>query len=246
MSEILSPVVIVAAGSDIGTALAHAYAARGCSVVLASRTPDALETLATDLQIRHRVRVTNLACDVTHANPDAFLDRLAEQPGTLVMVAGLLGDQGASAADLGTAERVMATNYNGPARLLLAAARRMEARGSGCIIGISSVAGDRGRASNFIYGSAKAGFTAFLSGLRNDLAKKGVSVLTVKPGFVATKMTAAMDLPRALTAEPDEVAEAILKAHAADRDVIYVRWFWRWIMLVIRLIPERIFKGMSL
>ena len=122
----------------------------------------------------------------------------------------------------------------------------MEARGSGAIIGISSVAGDRGRASNFIYGSAKAGFTAFLSGLRNALASKGVQVLTVKPGFVATQMTAGKDLPPRLTAQPAEVARAIVSAHKKGRDVIYVKPVWRIVMLVIRTIPERVFKRLPL
>ena len=246
MSKLPDPVLIIGARSDIGVALAHAYAAEGCALILAARNPATLSETKADLEVRHQVQVKTLACDVTEPDPEPFFTALGEIPGTVIMVAGLLGDQAASAADAETAERVMATNYNGPARLLLAAARRMEARGSGAIIGISSVAGDRGRASNFIYGSAKAGFTAFLSGLRNALAGKGVHVLTVKPGFVATRMTADMDLPARLTAQPDEVARAIVKAHKAQRDVIYVKPIWRLVMLVIRLIPERIFKKMSI
>jgi short-subunit dehydrogenase len=108
------------------------------------------------------------------------------------------------------------------------------------------VAGERGRASNFVYGSAKAGLTAFLSGLRNELAGKGVQVITVKPGFVATAMTADMDLPAALTAQPDEVARAVVAAQLRGRDVIYVRPLWRLIMTVIRAIPEGVFKRLKL
>jgi short-subunit dehydrogenase len=111
---------------------------------------------------------------------------------------------------------------------------------------VSSVAGDRGRASNFIYGSAKAGFTAFLSGLRARLSRKNVHVITVKPGFVDTRMTAGMNLPPLLTAQPDEVAAAVLKAHAKGANVIYVGRIWRFIMLVIRLLPEPIFKRLSI
>ncbi len=246
MPKILDPVLIVGARSDIAVALAHVYASEGCALVLAARDPAALAEIKADLEVRHDARVSVVACDVTDPDPEPFFNGLGETPGTVVMVAGLLGDQDDSAADAATAERVMATNFNGPARMLLAAARRMQARGSGVIIGVSSVAGDRGRASNFIYGSAKAGFTAFLSGLRNSLAKKGVHVLTVKPGFVATQMTAGMDLPARLTAQPAEVAKAIVSAHKAGRDVIYVKSLWRIIMLVIRHIPERIFKGLSL
>jgi short-subunit dehydrogenase len=122
----------------------------------------------------------------------------------------------------------------------------MERRGSGTIIGISSVAGDRGRASNYIYGSAKAGFTAFLSGLRNRLAATGVHVVTVKPGFVDTKMTEGMKLPPLLTAQPSEVGQAVLAAERKRRDAIYVRPIWFPVMTVIRLIPERVFKKLHL
>lgn len=246
MTQPLSPVLIIGAGSDIARALARAYAARGCALILAARDPAALATLASDLEIRHRAAVTLVACDVTAADPEPFVTSLPVLPGTVVMVAGLLGDQAESAADAAVAERVMATNYNGPARLLLALARRMEARGSGAIIGISSVAGERGRGSNFIYGSAKAGFTAFLSGLRNHLARRGVHVLTVKPGFVATRMTEGMDLPPRLTARPEQVAEAILRAQEKGRDVVYVKPLWRMIMAIIRAVPEGVFKKLSL
>ena len=163
-----------------------------------------------------------------------------------MLVAGLLGDQSQSADDDGAAHAVMDTNYVGPARVLLAAARLMRDRGSGCIVGISSVAGDRGRGSNYVYGSAKAGLTTFLSGLRNDLGRQGIHVMTVKPGFVNTAMTEHMTLPKALTAEADEVARAIVGAQRLRRDVIYVRPIWRLIMLTIRHIPEPIFKRLKL
>ena len=114
------------------------------------------------------------------------------------------------------------------------------------LVGISSVAGDRGRASNYIYGSAKAGFSAFLSGLRNRLAASGVHVVTVKPGYVRTRMTAGMDLPAPLTAKPAEVADAVVQAVRRRHDVVYVRSIWRWIMLAVRAIPERAFKRLDL
>ena len=108
------------------------------------------------------------------------------------------------------------------------------------------MAGDRGRGSNYVYGSAKAGFTAFLSGLRNGLAATGIHVLTVKPGFVDTQMTAGMNLPKPLTAQPDEVARAVVRAHERRKDVIYVKPVWRPIMLIIRSIPEFVFKKLKL
>jgi short-subunit dehydrogenase len=240
-----SPVLILGARSDIARALAHAYAAEGCDLILAARRSAELADDATDLRLRHGVQVTLAEFDVLDPAVDAFFDRLVTFPGTVVMVAGLLGDQKTSEADYDAADLVMRTNYNGPARYLLAAARRMEARGSGAIVGISSVAGDRGRASNFVYGSAKAGFTALLSGVRNRLARKGVTVLTVKPGFVATRMTAGMDLKPKLTARPEEVARAIVAAQRRGRDVLYVKPIWRVVMTVIGLLPEGMFKRTS-
>jgi NAD(P)-dependent dehydrogenase (short-subunit alcohol dehydrogenase family) len=141
----------------------------------------------------------------------------------------------------------MRTNFEGPALLLGALAERFIARRHGTIVGVSSVAGDRGRGSNYVYGASKAGFTAFLSGLRNRAAAANVRVITVKPGFVRTRMTAGMKLPPLLTAEPQEVGATILSAVEGERgDVLYVRKIWRLVMMVICAIPEPIFKKMRL
>lgn len=139
----------------------------------------------------------------------------------------------------------MGTNYTGVVSLINIIANDFERRRSGFIVGISSVAGDRGRKSNYLYGSAKAAFTAYLSGLRNRLYEAQVHVLTVKPGFVATKMTEGMDLPEKLTAQPDEVASDIFQAQQKGKNVLYTKWIWRWVMMVIKMIPEWKFKGMS-
>lgn len=240
-----SPVVILGARSDIGRAIARRYAESGAAIVLAARKVETLEADRSDLAIRFNVPVSLAEFDVTDAEPDLFFDSLKEKPGTVIMVAGLLGVQVEAEADDRTSAEMMHTNYAGPARFLLAAARAMDKRGSGCIVGISSVAGDRGRRSNFIYGSAKAGLTAFLSGLRNRWVGK-IHVITVKPGFVATRMTAGMKLSPWLTGRPDEVAKAVLNAQKHGRDIVYVRPMWRYIMLVIGLIPERLFKRLSL
>lgn len=244
-NSIASPVLIIGAGSDIGRALARRYAEAGCSLILSGRNMAALEEERADLAIRYGCPVELAECDVTDPSPDRFFAALREAPGTIVMVAGLLGDQQRSARDSSAARLVMDTNYVGPALLLLAGAQAM-ANKEGCIIGISSVAGDRGRGSNFIYGAAKAGLTAFLSGLRNSLSRTGIHVMTVKPGFVATRMTAGMKLPPILTATSDEVARAILKAQRARKDILYVKPVWRLIMLIIRLVPERLFKKLTL
>jgi len=239
-------VLILGARSDIGRAVARRFAQSGASVTLAARRADALADDLADLRIRFKVVAEAVEFDATDGAAERFFDGLPALPDVVVMVVGLLGDQAQSEADLDAANAVMAANYTGPACYLLAAARRMGTRGSGCIVGISSVAGDRGRQSNFVYGSAKAGFTAFLAGLRNRLFKKGVTVVTVKPGFVATAMTAGMKLPPALTAQPSEVGDAIFTAVTKGRDVIYVRPIWRLIMTVIRSVPEPVFKRLSM
>jgi decaprenylphospho-beta-D-erythro-pentofuranosid-2-ulose 2-reductase len=242
-----SPVLILGAASDIGRAVARAYAASGRSLVLVSRQSERLARDAEDLRLRHGVEVRIAELDLLDtAAHRPFLDGLAETPGTVVLAVGLLGEQARSAADAGEAERVMRTTYLAPALLLGLIANDMERRGSGVIIGISSVAGDRGRAANYIYGSAKAGLTAYLSGLRNRLARKGVHVITVKPGFVDTRATQHMDLPALLTAQPDEVAAAILAAEEKRRDIVYVRRIWWPIMTIIRLLPEWLFKRLSI
>ena len=119
-------------------------------------------------------------------------------------------------------------------------------RKKGTIVGISSVAGERGRQSNYLYGSAKAGFTAYLSGLRNRLFHKGVHVVTVQPGFVYTSMTENLKLPALLTAKPEDVADAVYQRCKKKKNIIYVKWFWRWIMLIIKIIPEFMFKKLKL
>lgn len=240
-------VLILGGRSDIGRAIARAFAAEGHPVWLAARNVDGLEPDRADLELRYRVEAKCFEFDVLATDRlEGFADALPGLPEVVVSVVGYMGDQQASETDLEAAARVTRSNFEGPAAALALFANRFEARGSGVIVGISSVAGERGRATNYVYGSAKAGFTAFLSGLRNRLAKKGVHVLTVLPGFVATAMTEGMDLPEKLTAQPEEVGRAVLRAVKAKRNVIYVKPVWCLVMAVIRNIPEAIFKGMKL
>ena len=240
-------VLIIGAASDIGRAIARAYAMEARPLILAARNPERLEPDAEDLRLRGGQSVRIVGLDVLDTDRHAaILDSFGELPETVVSVVGLLGDQAVSAADAAAADRVLRTNFTAPALLLGEVANRMALRGSGTIIGISSVAGERGRGSNYVYGAAKAGFTAFLSGLRNRLAAGGVHVVTVKPGFVDTRMTEGMKLPPLLTAQPDEVARAVLAAEKKRRNVVYVRPVWWLVMAIIRAIPEPIFKKMKL
>lgn len=240
--------LIIGARSDIARATARRLAADGYAVMmLAARDPGALAGDVEDLHIRHHSRASAHGFDALEPQDfKAFLDDLPMLPDVVVCAVGALGDQQVSQSDPDAAARIMRTNYEGPALILGMLAERMAARGSGAIVGISSVAGERGRASNYVYGSAKAGLTAFLSGLRNRLNGSGVQVITVLPGFVATRMTAGMPLNPRLTAQPDEVAEAIARAIERRRDVVWVRPVWRVIMAIIRALPEAVFKRTKL
>lgn len=243
----LNPVLILGARSDMGRATARAFAALGHPIQLAARNAATLQDDAADLANRYAISVTTHEFDVLDIDGFAsFVDTLPVLPEIAMIAVGLMGEQAENETDLARAATVMRSNFEGPALIFAELANRMEARGTGTLIGISSVAGLRGRATNYVYGSAKAGFSAFLSGLRNRLAKKGVHVITVLPGFVNTAMTAGMDLPAKLTAEPEEVGQAIVKATKSGRNVIYVRPIWQIIMTIIRSIPEPIFKKLSL
>ena len=235
--------LVIGATSDIGRHIAQRLAEDGFDLQLAGRRLARLRREADHLRVRAPVGVTTHRCDVLDEDGGvSLLDELDRLPDIAVCVVGLLGDQAHSAHNGAAAQDVMRTNYVGPALLLGALAERFEQRGSGVLVGISSVAGERGRAANYVYGSAKAGLTAFLSGLRNRLAGSGVHVVTVKPGFVRTRMTDGMDLPPLLTATADEVAAAVVEAIRNRRDVVYARRVWRPIMFVVRAIPERMFK----
>ena len=240
--------LILGSNSDIGQAIAYAFARRGFDLVLAARTVDDYQyRLAADLTIRHGGQVGHLVFDGEDTDAHPFLiNGLELLPDVVVSVFGYLGEQEQATIDFTEAGRIMATNYTGHVSLLNPMAARMRRRGQGTIIGVSSVAGERGRQSNYLYGSAKAGFTAYLSGLRNDLFASGVHVVTLKPGFVQTKMLAGRATPALLTAQPADVAEAAWRAHQRRQNVVYTPAVWRIIMGVIRLIPESIFKRLRL
>jgi short-subunit dehydrogenase len=216
-------------------------------VELAGRDKAALHREANDMAARSGAPVTTHLIEVLDtASLPIFVERLESLPDVVVSVIGLLGDQARAEADPDHAATIMRSNFEGPALILGLFAERFLSRGSGTIVGVSSVAGDRGRASNYVYGSAKAGFSVFLSGLRNRTANRGVHVLTVKPGFVRTRMTEGKNLPRLITAQPDEVAQAIWRGVSEQKDQIYVRPIWAVIMFIIRSLPESLFKKTSI
>lgn len=240
-------VLILGAGSDMAVALARQFAAEKYDVQLAARNTSFLQAQENDLRIRYGINVSSHAFDaVDFASHPAFYESLPVKPDITVCVFGYLGDQELGQTSWQEASRIIHTNYTGAVSILNVVAADYAARRQGTIIGISSVAGERGRQSNYLYGSAKAGFTAYLSGLRNRLFHNGVHVMTVQPGFVYTRMTEGLTLPPLLTAQPTEVASAIVKAAKAKKNVLYVKWFWRYIMLIIKSIPEFIFKKLKL
>lgn len=248
MSEPRKTLLLVGGTSDIGRATALRYGQAGWNIVLAGRNAAELQRSADDIATRSGATVSTAVLDLLETGRfQGFLEGLDTLPDTAVCVVGELGSQTSAEKDMAHATRIIRANYEGPALMLGLIAEAFIARGSGTIVAVSSVAGDRGRASNYVYGSAKAGLTAFLSGLRNRLHPAGIRVITVKPGFVRTQMTAGMKLPGPLTAEPEEVGNAIFRAaEQKGGDIIYVRPAWRLIMTGIGLVPERLFKRLRL
>lgn len=243
----MSYVLIIGAKSDIAKALAREYAAHGYDLILAARNAEELRGFGNDLKIRHGKQVVLAEFDIVDfSSHRPFYENLADKPLGVVVAAGYMSEQAQAQNEWDEALRMINVNYTGAVSILNIVANDFEERKSGFIVGISSVAGDRGRKANYIYGSAKAGFSAYLSGLRNRLFGAGVQVLTVKPGFVATKMTEGLDLPAKLTAQPDAVAKDIFSAQQKGKDVLYTKGIWRLIMLIIKHIPESIFKKMSI
>ncbi|MBI5178055.1 MAG: SDR family oxidoreductase [Nitrospinae bacterium] len=240
-------VLIIGARSDLGREIARLFAGNGFGVYLAARQSAGLAAECEHLKIRYGVQAKTVECDLRDFSSHAPLyGSLHPKPEGAVCVVGYLGSEDKAKTDFTEARQIMETNFVGCVSILNAVAEDFEKRGEGFIIGVSSVAGDRGRRKTCIYGSAKAGFTAYLSGLRNRLHRHGVRVLTVKPGWMDTKMTEGMNLPPLFTAQPEDAARDVFRAWQKGKDVVYTKWMWRYIMWVIVHIPERIFKKMDL
>lgn len=243
----MDSVLILGASSDVGKALAVKYAQGNYEIYLAGRNSEKLDPLKSDIEIRYNTKVFTFQFDAENYHEHVpFVEALPALPDIVICVFGYLGKQDEAQGKWSEAEKIINTNYTGAVSALECFAARYEAQKSGTIVGISSVAGERGRQSNYFYGSSKAAFTAYLSGLRNRLYKSKVHVVTVKPGFIDTKMTAGMDLPGPLTASPEQVSNAIFKAVGKKKNTIYVLGIWRLIMYIIKTIPEPIFKRLKL
>jgi decaprenylphospho-beta-D-erythro-pentofuranosid-2-ulose 2-reductase len=243
------PILILGATSAIARQVAAAFARQGHALFLAGRDAAEVERLVQDLHLRFGVEIAGGQFDAEDYQSHAgFLRHVLERTGTLhgvVVAFGYLGEREHAAGDFEECQRIIARNYTGAVSILNHCAGYFEQRRAGFIIGISSVAGDPGRQSNYVYGSAKAGFSIYLQGLRNRLFFAGVRVLTIKPGFVDTPMT--FGLPRLfLAASPEAVAEGIVRALGRSSEVVYLPWFWRWVMLALKLMPDKIRKRLKL
>ena len=240
-------VLILGATSDMAVAIARQLALEGYSITLAARNTERLQALEGDLRVRYKVTVSSARFDaLDFASHEAFYNALPEKPDIVICVFGLLGEQAMAQQSWRHAQLIVDSNFTGAASILNVIANDFERRRKGMIIGISSVAGERGRQSNYFYGSAKAGFTAYLSGLRNRLYHHGVHVITVKPGFVRTRMIEDLSTPGLLTASPKKVAESISAAIKKKRNNVYVLSIWALIMFIIKMIPEGVFKKLKL
>ncbi len=245
----MNRILIVGATSAIAEAAARRFAERGDALFLVARNRDKLEPVARDLSVRGASRATVYAMDADDLGAHgAMLDAATADLGgldTVFIAYGTLPDQAACAADPAAAVAAWHTNAVSVVALVTDVANRLEKQGAGLIAVISSVAGDRGRASNYVYGSAKAGVNAFLDGLRHRLYGSGVDVLTIRPGLVDTPMTA--DIEKGpLFASADKVGGDIVKAIDARRAVVYTPGFWRFIMTIIKAVPRTIFHRTQL
>jgi len=239
-------IIIIGATSGIAQAVARRYAVEQAALFLVARDADKLDMVAADLRARGASTVHTYTMDATDY---ARLDDMChtawgcmDHVDVVLIAHGTLPDQKRAQADVHYGIREFRVNGESVIAAMAVLGQRLQTQGRGVLAVIGSVAGDRGRGSNYLYGSAKAAVDAFASGLRARLFKAGVHVLTIKPGFVATPMTAGLDLPARLTAQPDKVAQDIVRAVARKQDVLYTPGFWRLIMLIIRLVPNPIFK----
>jgi decaprenylphospho-beta-D-erythro-pentofuranosid-2-ulose 2-reductase len=243
-------ILIIGATSGIAEAVARRYAEQGARLFLVARNNNKLQAVSTDLAARGAKDVQIFVMD---ANDSDLIPQMVDAAwkafGTIdaaLVAHGTLPDQQRTETDIAYAIAEFRTNAESVIACLVGLAQRFEPQGKGVIAVIGSVAGDRGRASNYLYGAAKAAIDTYASGLRARLFKSGVHVLIIKPGFVATSMTANLNLPERLTATPESVARDIQRAIVKRRDVLYTPWFWNWIMLIIRWIPAVIFNRMKL
>lgn len=242
-------ILIVGATSAIAEATARRFAQEGDRLYLVARNPERLSAVASDLKTRGATQVETMVLDANDTTKHSELITQAETTmgglDTILIAHGTLSDQKACEASFDETLKELQTNCLSVISLLTHVANRFEAQKHGIIVVISSVAGDRGRQSNYVYGTAKAAVSTFLQGLRNRLYHSHVHVITVKPGFVDTPMTAAFS-KGLLWASPEKIGKGIYRSVNRNLEVVYLPWFWWFIMAGIRAIPETLFKKIKL
>jgi decaprenylphospho-beta-D-erythro-pentofuranosid-2-ulose 2-reductase len=242
-------ILVLGATSGIAEATCRIWAAQGASLFLVARNQEKLEAIAADLKIRGASYIDIAVADLddTDQHPALLAHAINSLTGMDIayLAHGILGDQAEAEQSFNTAAQILHTNLMAPISLLTWLANFCVQRRSGTLAVISSVAGDRGRKSNYVYGSSKAGLSAFLGGLRNRVDREGVNVLTIKPGPTRTAMTAGMPKSEKF-ASAESVAASIVKAIDSRQHVLYVPFQWQPIMFIIRNIPETIFKKLNL
>ena len=242
-------VLALGATSAIVAETLRCFAADGDSLMLVGRSLEKLERVALDLKAHGASAVHSIAADLAdsaaHRGLFVEIEKLFPTFDTVIIGYGSLPDQKICQREASLAEQAIRTNFLSAVSLLTVLANCLEGRVGSVIAVITSVAGDRGRQSNYVYGCAKAGLSVFLQGLRNRLSCQGVCVLTIKPGFVDTPMTGGLK-KGLLFASPESVGRGIYNAICRRRDVVYLPWYWCIIMLIIRHIPEPIFKRLKL
>jgi short-subunit dehydrogenase len=245
----LHNVVVFGATSGIAQAICRVLSQRHCRLFLIARDPDKLASVASDLKVRGADVAGTLCTDLTDTASHAEIIASAwHQSGSVdaaIIAHGVLGDQKKAERNWAEAAAILNVNFISVTSLVTHLANAFQRQGFGQIVAIGSVAGDRGRKTNYVYGAAKGAVEILLSGVRHRLAAQGIGVLLVKPGFVDTPMTA--HLPRSpLFASADSVARAIVSAMDSGKSTIYTPFFWRPLMWIIRALPERIFNRLSI
>ena len=245
----MKKVLILGANSAIARAVGRNYAEQGHAIYIIGRNPAKLTATEQDLKVRARAPVYSRASDLTDSTQHADLLATAEATlgglDTVLIAHGELGTQADAKNSYSQTLEILSTNFLSQVSLITLLANNLELKKSGTIAVITSVAGDRGRKTNYVYGTAKGALSIFLSGLRNRLCSSGVRVVDLRLGFVDTPMTSTFK-KGPLWASPEAVGKAIVHAIGRGDDIVYIPWFWRWIMLVIRSIPEKLFKRLSL
>jgi decaprenylphospho-beta-D-erythro-pentofuranosid-2-ulose 2-reductase len=248
MVQIKMKMLIVGATSAIGHEAAKCFASEGTEFFLIGRTAEKLEAVAQDLKVRGAKRVETCLLDLAdlERHQELIDTAIATLGGldTVLISHGTLGDQEKCQQSVKETLKEFTTNCTSVISLLTILGNYFEQERRGCIAVVTSVAGDRGRRSNYVYGTTKGAVSLFLQGLRSRLYKAGVTVVTIKPGLVDTPMTAALK-KGPLFASPRTVGEGVYKAIKQRKDVVYSPWYWRYIMLIVKSLPEKVFKRLA-